>query len=177
MNPRTTILLLLAALGLFAYVWFYERHTPGTLHLAEATQRLFPAFEPGQANVVDILRTNSIIRAERQSNGRWQLMNPSYPAQTAMIDNWLASLKSLTRQAFITAQDLQNQPGGLSAFGLDPPQATVSVETTAGRIQFRIGNQTQVGEKLYLQNVGSDGVVVKKQPLRLIPGSVVEVQL
>lgn len=165
MNSKSTFLLVAAALGLAAYVYFFERHTPSPEQEAARGQKLFPLFDPAKVASIEIVRSNSFIRVER-SGEKWRLTEPAaYPAQITAIENWLNAFAALSQRAWISAQDLEAQPGGLAAFGLEEPRVTVAVRHDGQRIQLRLGDKTSVGEKLYLQRVGSDGVFVTESLL------------
>src|SRR5437762_3881136 len=166
MNSKSTFWLMFGALGLGAYIFLFERHTLSTEELAQHAAKLFPDFDPAKVASVEILRSNNVkfIRAER-ANDQWRLVQPAYPAQSTAIDNWLGLFQSLDRRAYLSAQDLLAQPGGLTAFGLDSPQATVMIQQGTRKIHVLLGAKTPVGEKLYLQQVGSDGVFVTDSAL------------
>jgi hypothetical protein len=157
---------MVVALGLGAYIFLFERHTLNTEARAQQAAKLFPEFDPAKVVSVEILRSNNVkfIRAER-ANDQWRLVQPVYPAQSTAIDNWLSLFGSLDRRTYLSAQDLLAQPGGLTAFGLDSPQATVMIQQGTRKIHILLGAKTQVGEKLYLQQVGSDGVFVTDSAL------------
>jgi len=160
MNSKSTLWLMFLALGLFAYILFFERHTLDTEQRAERAMKLFSDFDPTKIDSAEILRSNNVIRAERM-NDQWRLVQPVvYPAQGTAVENWLSLFGSLNRRDYISARELLDQPGGLQDFGLDSPQATVVIQQGPRRIQLRLGAKTPVGEKLYLQQVGSDGVFV-----------------
>ena len=165
MNSKSTFWLMMVALGLGAYILLFERHTLNTEQRAQQAAKLFPDFDPAKVASVEILRSNNVkfIRAER-ANDQWQLVQPVYPAQSTAIDNWLSLFGSL-RRTYLSAQDLLAQPGGLAAFGLDSPQATVMIQQGTRKIHVLLGAKTQVGEKLYLQQVGLDGVFVTDSAL------------
>jgi hypothetical protein len=162
MNPRTTLGLLLLATVLSGYIYLFE------LRLADAAStrsgKLFPNLDPARVNSIEILRSNSVIYLERVKD-RWRLTPPGYPAQATQVENWLGLLRTLNRRAFISAQELLAQPGGSAAFGVDHPQATVTLQQGTGRISFHVGSRTPVGEQLYLQLVGSDGLFVTESAL------------
>ncbi len=157
---------MVGALGLGAYIFVFERHTLNTEERAQQAAKLFPDFDPAQVASVEILRSNNVkfIRAER-ANDQWRLVQPAYPAQSTAIDNWLSLFKSLDRRAYLSAQDLLAQSGGLAAFGLDSPQATVMIQQGTRKIHVLLGAKTPVGEKIYLQQVGADGAFVTDSAL------------
>src|ERR1051326_3168277 len=166
MNSKSTFWLIVVALGLGGYIFLFERHTLDTQARAQQAAKLFPDFDPGKVGSVEILRSNNVkfIRAER-ANDRWQLVQPTYPAQSTAIDNWLGLFGSLDRRSYLSAQDLMTPPGGLAAFGLDSPQAAVMIQQGTRKIHVLLGAKTAVGEMLYLQQVGSDGVFVTDSTL------------
>src|SRR5439155_1146319 len=129
MNSKSTFWLMMVALGLGGYIFLLERHTLNTDERAQQAAKLFPDFDPAKVASVEILRSNNVkfIRAER-ANDQWRLVQPAYPAQSTAIDNWLGLFRSLDRRTYLSALDLLAQPGGLTAFGLDSPQATVMIQ-------------------------------------------------
>src|SRR2546427_3661762 len=166
MNSKSTIWLMVVALGLGAYIFLFERHTLNTEERVQQAAKLFPDLDPAKAASVEILRSNNVkfIRAER-ANDQWRLVQPSYPAQSTAIDNWLSLFRSLDRSHYLSAQDLLAQRGGLAAFGLDSPQSTVMIQQGTRKIHVLLGAKTPVGEQLYLQQVGSDGAFVTDSAL------------
>jgi hypothetical protein len=137
--------------------------------LATEVKKLFPDFNPAKVTSVEILRSNNntihTIRAER-TNDQWRLTRPVvYPAQSTAIENWLELFTALNRRVWISAQELVTRSGGLATFGLDEPRANVTIQHGDKRILLRLGDKTPVGEQIYLQIVGSDGVYVTESLL------------
>jgi hypothetical protein len=154
---------------LLAYIFLFERHAPDTAQLAEQTRRLLPDLDPAQVTRAEIIRSNSVTCAER-SLDHWMLTEPTYPAESVVIENWLTALSALPRRASIPAREVLAQPGGLALYGLDPPQATVALQQGTRRLQFRLGARTAVGDRIYLQLSGADDVLVTDAaPLERLP--------
>src|SRR5262245_20235058 len=127
MNSRTTIWLVVLALGLLAYVVLIERPSHDAAVRAGAAAPLLEAFDPKKVDVIEILRSNTVIRVER-TNGLWRLAQLNYPAQSSVVENWLAILGATRRRAHISARELLAEPGGGGAFGIDNPSATVTLQ-------------------------------------------------
>jgi hypothetical protein len=159
MNPKHTLYLLLLSAGLLAYILLFERHRLELAEGARVAPRIFPELNPTEVERIEIVRSNLVILAER-SEGAWRLADPPYPAQSERIDQWLDLLRDLTRRATLSPSEIQAEPSGAAAFGLDPPSAVVVLEQTPQRISFRLGTRTAVGEKTYLQMVGGSEVLV-----------------
>lgn len=158
-HSRSTFLLVLAALALLTYILVFERHQPDSTQQATSARRLFPALEPSKVSRISILSTNGSIRAERQG-ADWRLADPVYPALSLPIESWLEAMAGLTRRAHVTASELVDQPGTLVVFGLDPPRASIVIEQGTRRFQFRLGARAPLGDRIYLEIVGSDGIEI-----------------
>lgn len=156
MNPRTTRWLLVLVVGLFVYIYYFERHSVPTSKPGVASAPLLAAFRPESVNTVEIIRSNLVIRAERVRDG-WRLTTPPYPAQRTVVEGLIEAVGRLTRRGHIKAVEILAQ-GGLRAFGLEPPVATLTLLREEGAVQVRLGSRAPAGQQFYLQIVGEDGV-------------------
>ena len=157
MNPRFTIGLTAIALVLFGYIVLVEWRQPGRGQGQPQAAKLLPAFDPFKVTSVEVTRTNQTIRAER-INQQWQLVNPTYPAQSTAIESLLRALGDLNRLYEISAQEIISESGGLSPFGLDPPWASVKIQEGTNLVQFRVGAKTLLGDRVYVQPQGASGI-------------------
>jgi len=171
MNLRSTVWLVAVALGLLAYILVVERPAREAATRAATAPPLLPDFDATKVTAIEILRSNTVIRVER-TNGLWRLAQLNYPAQSSVVDNWLAIAAATRRRSHIAARDLLAEPGGSAAFGIDNPSATVTLQQANKSFQFRVGKKTAVGDKIYLQAVGDDGVLVTESALAdALPGT------
>jgi hypothetical protein len=171
MRSRSTLILVLIALGLFGYIWLFERDGTDPTAPTATEQRVFPSLDPTRVNAVTLVQGNIPIRLERVRS-EWQLKDPSYPAQNLLVDNWLETVANLQRSALLEARDVLEQPGGIAAFGLDPPQLSVTLEQGTNQFQFHLGHRTPLGAKMYLQQVGADTVeITGSEPLDRLPAT------
>lgn len=172
MNRRTTQILCLLAVALFAFIYLYERHTLSTDAAAERRTKLLPDLDPNEVTSIEIIRTNQIIRVERTGN-TWAMTLPvKYPAQRTGIENLLEGLAGVAQQTYLPADEIMGKSGGFSAFGLEPAVATVVIQSGSRRNELRIGSQTVMGGQVYVQPVGAGGIAVTESTwLEKIPGS------
>lgn len=173
MNPKNTFILVLLAAGLFAFIFFYERHL-----------NLGPPPPPKLMAGLDIAAVTNIqiqlhgqeeeIRVERTTNGTWQIVKPiNYPAQTLAVDNLLQALQELTPRDRISAEDLKGRRNVDADFGMQTPTATVVLEQPGDERTLRLGNLTAPGDQIYAQVVGAAGVdIISTNLLQLIPRQV-----
>jgi hypothetical protein len=158
MNPRNTFLLVLLAAGLFAFIYFYERHLNFT---PPPPSKLLSGFDAAAVTNIQVqLRGQEEIRAERTTNGTWQLTKPIvYPAQSLAVEYLLKALQDLLPQNHISAQELKGKRNVNADYGFETPLVTI-VATLQGdeQRQLKLGNLTAPGNQVYAQVVGSDGV-------------------
>ncbi|MBO3457878.1 DUF4340 domain-containing protein [Aetokthonos hydrillicola Thurmond2011] len=120
---RTTLILILLALGLGGFVYFYE--IKGATQREEIKEKKQQIFSFGTADLQSlIIKTQNLsINLERQNN-KWMLQSPEVmPANDAVVSyltNLLVKGKS-ERTLLIPANQL-------GEFGLDQPQATIDVK-------------------------------------------------
>jgi hypothetical protein len=159
MNPKHTLYWILLAAAMFGYILLFEWRRPDGQEQSLSAIQLFPGLNSAGVERIEIVRSNQTILAERRE-GEWRLVNPTYPAQSQLIEQWLSRLQEATRRASLAAGEVQAEPSGAAAFGLNPPAASVSLHQPPHRFEFLLGARTAVGEKAYLQFAGTNEVVV-----------------
>jgi hypothetical protein len=158
MNFRTTWLLVLAALGLGAYLYVSDR-TPAVRvdGLAGPRVPFTPVVVP-QVQAIEVLRSNTVVRLERDGEN-WRLRLPvADTADRVVVEAFLRNLGRLKPKNWIPSRQIDAGSGGLSAFGLDASAVTLKVEGGPQPAFFKLGGRAPIGEGFYFQRVGDDGV-------------------
>src|SRR5436190_18607982 len=158
MTFRTTLILLASALGLFAFIYFFESRFAGDSGKGSVA-RIISDLDPRSIGAIEITGSNLVVRVQR-TNESWQLTNPAYPAQSTGIESLVTAVANAPRLSRVGAHDVQNETGGLRAFGLEPPRATIMFQTSTGRFHLYIGGKAPVAGRIYVQLVGSSDVLV-----------------
>src|ERR1041384_4770983 len=141
MHGKQTTWLVTAGLVLFAFIWFFERHTTDTVRQAERAVRLFPEFNPGTVRNVSLTASNFTLRAVR-NGGAWTLAAPvNYPAQARVIEEFLTLVGDMTAEQRISPKEIQRQPKGLADYGLLPPLAKLIIDQPTNRVEVRLGTR------------------------------------
>ncbi len=170
MNPKHTWRWLIMAVGLFAFIFFFERH----LHQSPGGPALvLPAMKASAVTSLVVRPAGQPeIRVER-TNDVWQLSRPiGYPAQAASVEGLLAALARLTPVKSIPAAELRRHPKADEEFGFDNPQASIVLQQDDYRGQVLVGKRTLPGDEVFVQVVGVPGLcVVDAQWLSLVPRS------
>ena len=128
---RTTLILLLLALGLGGFVYFYEIRGATQRQEAKEQQRQLFSFEEDRVQSFTIEKQNQTLEFERsQQSGasQWQMKSPTdTPASDAAVAYLLDLLASGTSDRALTIGDDR-----LGEYGLESPQATVEVKLNNG---------------------------------------------
>ncbi len=163
MNSKSTLRLVIVAIGLFAAIWFLDWRRDGK-GLVKGSPPLFPWFHGEQIVALDYITTNELLRVERATAG-WRLTIPSYPAQNTPIESLVATLGKARELGRITAREVLAEMGGLKTFGLEPAAATITIHQGQGRFDLKIGNRTPIGDQVYVQKLGEPDVLVTEAAL------------
>ncbi|RCJ30575.1 hypothetical protein A6770_21020 [Nostoc minutum NIES-26] len=124
--PRTTLILILLALGLGGFVYFYEiQGATQREEIKEKQQRIF-SFTSDDVQSLAVKTQKLTVNLERNSqsdNSKWLLKSPvSEPANDAIVSYLMDLL--VEGKSDRTLSIPANQ---LGEFGLDRPQATINV--------------------------------------------------
>ena len=158
MNPRSTWLLVLTALGLGAYLFFSERTPAVRVDGLSGSRVPFALVPASQVTAFEILRSNTVVRIERDGEN-WRLRQPiSDLADRGTVDSFLRNLGRLQPKNSIPAAQLDPGSGGLAAFGLDASALTLKVEAGSQPSLFKFGARAPIGNDFYFQRVGDEGV-------------------
>jgi hypothetical protein len=164
-STKPTLLLLAAAVLLFAFVFFVDR--PRQAALVPPNYKVLPALDPakisaieihvgGGAHIIRAEKTNQVNTNQAKTNQLWQLTKPNpYPASGELIEELLQELSLWEWQTSI------DRPSSWEEYGLgqDPLFALILQESGQDRI-LEIGHISPVGDKVYLNVRGSDQVLV-----------------
>ena len=161
MNPRVTLVLVLAALGLGGYLLLSGPRGRGVaVRTADGGQATsFTPVVPDQVSVIELIRSNDVVRVERAGSG-WTMRLPvPYAAQGTAVDAFTVAVGKLQPSGWLTAaQVAANGPDAAKAFGLDSSATTLKLETSAGPVILKLGGLAPLGGQFYFQRVGDDGV-------------------
>lgn len=170
MNFKRTWFWFFLAAGLFAFIFFFQRHRPAP---AVSSNRILPELKRPAVTALQLTVRGqpADLRVER-TNDSWQLTKPlAYPAQSANVDMLLSILEQLTPARQFSESELTNHFDVDKNYGFADPQATILLEQPgAGFGPIRIGTNTPPGDQVFLKVVGRDDIyVVDASILKFIP--------
>ncbi|HEY4415188.1 MAG TPA: DUF4340 domain-containing protein [Verrucomicrobiae bacterium] len=158
MKTKSTIIWLVLALALFAFICFWQNHWRPA---APVALRLLPGLRAAEVTSVEVTPAGALAFRASRTNGVWQLEKPfRYPAQTAAIETLLTTLEKVTPALRITAAEVGAHKNSDTDFGFDNPQ--FRLDLTAGEQSWHllIGNKTAPGDQVFVRVVGTEGVFV-----------------
>jgi Domain of unknown function (DUF4340) len=124
--PRTTLILVLLALGLGGFVYFYEIRDATQREEVKETQQQIFSFGEDDVQSLTVQTTNNTVVVERNNqskNPKWLLKSPvSQPANDAIVSYLMDLL--VKGKSDRTLSIAANQ---LGEFGLNQPQATIKI--------------------------------------------------
>ncbi len=149
--PRTTLILILLALGLGGFVYFYEiRGATVREEIKEQKQKIF-SFAEDDVQALTVKTNKLTLNLERNpesSNPKWLIKSPiSGPANDAIVSYLMDLLVKGNSDRTLSTPAKQ-----LGEFALDPPQATINI-TLKNRQnhQLILGKSNFNGRFLYAQ--------------------------
>jgi len=155
---KTTLVLLLATVGVGAYVSLYELKQPTSERREELAKQVVQ-IAPDDVTSLAITLPQGSIQLARQ-DGAWRLVSPLQArADESRIRRALSQLDPLTAQRVLPGSTATPLP--VADFGFNQPRGTLSVTTKEGRTTtLQFGDPTPVGDNRYLKLPDSPSVFV-----------------
>jgi len=149
--PRTTLILILLALGLGGFVYFYEiRGATVREEIKEQKQKIFSFGEDDvQSLTVKTKKiTLNLERSPKSSNPKWLIKSPiSAPANDAIVSYLMDLLVKGKSDSTLSTPAKE-----LGEFALNPPQATINITLKNRQShQLLLGKSNFNGRFLYAQ--------------------------
>ena len=150
---RSTLVLLVVAIGLGAYIYFVERHRDPA-SAPEPNEQLF-TFDADDLMELQVRAEDGAVTELRQDDGAWRVVAP---IETAADDVAATSLAA-SLAALEINRVLDEGPVDLEPFGLAAPALDISFAAggDAGQ-RLLIGDETPTGADRYAKLEGSDRV-------------------
>ncbi len=183
MQSRTTFFLAILVLSLGAVIAILDRGAPDEAEPA-AMPSLVP-LEPEQIQTWSLSRESLYVLCIREQ-GRWMLRKPvAARADGNTVDRMLAVLTRLPRLETVTAGQLHARSLSLAQYGLDKPQARLTLGDGRASCTLAVGALSALKDSVYVQVDDADAVVATSTNLlgvlpraasdvrdpRLVPGA------
>jgi len=173
MRTKVTLVLIFLNVALFVFIFKFERGWRTDQAQREARRRVLG---PETASIQQLrisgpgLATIELIRSGTQ----WSLTSPiDWPANPHAVNRILNELQFLEHETSFSVAELEKNKQSLADYGLEPPRLSIefipasapssrstAINTEPQRITLQVGDQTKVGNRLYLLSPQRDRVYV-----------------
>ena len=163
MRWKSTWLLAGFAVVLFAFIMLVERRYWRPTQAGAEPLPSLVSFKAAEVTNIQLRITNQLtLRVERAHAGLpWQLTVPfAYPAHLHKIEWLLQELEQSVTRAYFTPEELKASKRSLAEFGLDVPQAALTLQHRGQRTEILFGSRTATGDMIYAQVQHVPGVLV-----------------
>ena len=155
MRWKTTLVLLLATVGIGAYVSLVELRQPTKEERTQEAQRLLTIKEE-EVTGLAVTTKDAEARMRRAADG-WTLEPDGWRADPTVVHDILDRLPYLSAER--TLEPTKDHPLDTAAFGLEPPEAKLDVQSPQP-VTLRFGHTTPVGHRRYIQIEGRPEIFV-----------------
>jgi hypothetical protein len=157
---RNTLVLLIVAAALGAYVYFVEsKHTPASEAAVETRAKVFDKLDASKIDAITIRGSAGDKTTLKKAGDKWQIVEP---VQSGADETEMSGLTS-NLGTLEVSRVVDQQPKDLSKYGL-APQPRVEVEFTAAGDKnpkkLLIGNKTATGGDLYAKLANENKVML-----------------
>lgn len=161
MRWKTTLALLVATVGIGAYLSLYELRQPSPEEREQLSKQVVNV-PPDAATQLVVDAPQAKVTLTRRGN-TWALSPAGFRADGSLVNRILSDLSPLTAERVLSGS--KERPLDLKAFGLDPAAAWVSVVATGTPTTFLIGETTALKGNRYLKVTGRAEVFVVSSAL------------
>ncbi len=165
----TTSMLLIGAVTLGAFIWFFERNGE-TSHQKKQRNKTVFAVYPESIHSILTERAGAETECSKAS-GTWRLVRPTdAPVNTGIVEKMIAGMARVERGELIAAETLASRNLSASDYGFDDPRAKITFKNNRGTFTWLIGRNAPLGDKLYIMAEGAGDIIAAPQTLlNLVP--------
>jgi hypothetical protein len=168
MRTKVTLVLVFLNVALFFFIFMFERGWRTERASLEARRRVLG---PETADLRTLLIAGPGLPALslRRTGDSWSLTEPiDWPANPHAVSRIVNELQFLEHETSFTVRDLEKNGQSLTDYGLAAPRLSVtftSGDGAAAPVTLRLGDETKVGNRLYVLSPDGTRVHVVSQSL------------
>jgi hypothetical protein len=143
---KGTLILLIVALGLGAYLYFYEIKGGEQRDKAKQAENQIWKLDSSAVRQMDISSAGQHVTLVRSGEKDWSISEPRpLPADSDEADRLAGSASDIRRESV-----LEENATDLARFGLDPPQSSLKIKTKEGKeFEIHFGHSNPTGSLNY----------------------------
>ena len=165
MKTRTTLILLLLAVGLGLWIKFFESKQPNTVEARREAGNVVN-FDREKLEGITIQNGDDRIELRRQ-DGKWRLTAPvKDQADGAVVDNLISDVENWRKDGKISAEEITADKGRMNEFGLVQPKLRLRLIGPNGPPEIFLGKDAAFEGKMYVRFADSKDVYIAAQTVR-----------
>jgi len=163
MKFRTTIILIIIALGIGSYIWFFERNQMSTEEREQKGKLLF-SLKADDIDKVELVKEKETIVCTKDKDGNWSIEQPlKYKADKSPLQSICSRLESLNSERAIKGEEVDEKK--LEEFGLKKPRLVARFRARGKEMSLALGGDAPLGESAYAQIAGDKAVYLVNKNL------------
>src|SRR5205085_7053873 len=150
MNWKTTLILAVVVLGVFAYLRFFKMKQPNTGEARRQAQNVVN-FDRNKIDGVVIQNGDEKVEIRRHDN-KWRLETPfKDQADGALVENLLSDLESWQKEGTIPAKEIDSDKSKLAEYGLNNPKLKLKLLGHDKPPEIFFGKDAALEAKMYVR--------------------------
>src|SRR6266566_4196839 len=150
MNWRTTLVLAAIALGVLAYLKFFEMKQPSTGEAKRQAQNVVN-FDRNKISGIVIQNGDEKIEMQRRGN-RWRLEAPiKDQADSSLIESLLSDLENWQKDGTISAKEIETDQSKLNEYGVNRPKLRLKLIGQGRPPAILFGKDAALEGKMYVR--------------------------
>ena len=165
MNWRTTLVLAVVVLGVFAYLRFFEMKQPSTEEARRQAQNVVN-FDRNKIDGLIIQNGDEKIEIRRHHN-KWRLETPfKDQADGALVENLLSDLETWQKEGTIPAKDIDADKSKLNEYGLNRPKLKLKLFGADRPPEILFGKDAALEGRMYVRFENSKETFLARQSVK-----------
>ncbi len=165
MNWRTTFILAVVVLAVFAYLRFFEMKKPSTGEARRQAQNVVN-FDRSKVDGIIIQNGDEKIEIRRRDN-KWRLEIPiKDQADAALVENLLSDLETWQKEGTIPAKDIDADKSKLNEYGLNRPKLKLKLIGPDRPPEILFGKDAALEGRMYIRFENSKETFLAKQSVK-----------
>jgi len=165
MNWRTTLVLAVVVLGVFAYLRFFEMKQPSTEEARRQAQNVVN-FDRNKIDGLIIQNGDEKIEIRRHDN-KWRLETPfKDQADGALVENLLSDLETWQKEGTIPAKDIDADKSKLNEYGLNRPKLKLKLFGADRPPEILFGKDAALEGRMYVRFENSKETFLARQSVK-----------
>jgi hypothetical protein len=165
MKWKSTLILFVIAVGVWAYLFFVERNRPGT---EEAARQAANVVNFDRENIEGLIIQNGDDKIEiRKHDDKWRLETPiKDQADASVVNELLSSVESWQKDASISAKEMEADKSKIADYGLGNPKLRLKLIGKDAPPEILFGKDAALEARMYVRFENSKETFLASQSVK-----------